>query len=430
MKKTLIYTTALCASVLSCKRADTIELSPLSSDFRDTIKVLNLEEKYPSMNMVTDSIVHLQAKGKDETQPYGLIQRREPLAMKYRYLPLETTEECLIGHIEQLDSDDTLIFIFDRDNHSALCFSLKDGSFICKYGSSGRGPGEYVALNYMAIDKKRKEVCLLDFNQYKLMYFSYDGEFLREQPQFYAYCRMEFCGGNMVLGTEQSENTMAPSINHSRLILAKPDQTPLFKGFTYAEHLYDEFGFTVSTPFVKCKNDLYYIYELSDTIWQIKENGTCEAKYVFKFPGRDNLFTEKDFQHLTMEEFDERRKNIPIFAGDITITENFIRAHIFNGQPMVYCISTGHYYYGLSNSYIFGIHTTFEGNHTLDGKSFVDALQPFEILQHYSFAKENFNEAQYNDYWNRQLTEEERQLLQKMTPEDNPILMIIDIEPF
>ena len=37
---------------------------------------------------------------------------------------------------------------------------------------------------------------------------------------------------------------------------------------------------------------------------------------------------------------------------------------------------------------------------------------------------------QYTNFLNTQLTEEERQLLDNMTEEDNPILMIMDIEPF
>ena len=65
--------------------------------------------------------------------------------------------------------------------------------------------------------------------------------------------------------------------------------------------------------------------------------------------------------------------------------------------------------------------------------SFVKILQPDHILEHIKKEIECYvpllgkTEEQLMDEW---LTEEERQLLQKMTPEDNPILMIIDIEPF
>lgn len=420
---------SLCSLMFSCRRTNVTEVRPISSTYQDSSKVLMVADEYPCMKLVTGNVVHLHAKGLDETQPYGIIQNGDPLALKCHYLPLETREECLVGQISQLDSDDSSVFILDTDNSSALRFSLKDGSFICKYGSSGRGPGEYISLDCMTINKKSKEVCLLDFSQYKLMYFSYDGELLREEPQYYAYSRMEFCGENMVYRTGRSQNDMAPGINHSRLVLAKTDQTPLFRGFPFAEHSYDNFNRVGNSSLHKCKDDVFYTYEMSDTIWQIKENGVCEAKYVFKFPGRDNLFDENDFLQMTNDVYEKKTKDSPFFAGNITITDNFIRAQIYNGQAMLYCISTGHYHYGHpSNRYFDGV-KSFEGQLTLDGTSFVDVLQPFEILKHKESIKA-INEATYNYFWNERLTEEERQLLQKMTPESNPILAIIDVEPF
>ena len=402
----------------------------MSSNYSDTSKVLLMEDKYPCMKLVTDNPIHLQAKGIDETQPYGLIQDGNPLDIKHRYLPLETTEECLIGHIDKLLSDESSIFVFDNDNNSTLRFSQKDGSFICRYGKHGRGPGEYIDITDMAIDRIKKEVCLLDFTQYKLLFFSYDGEFLREEPQYYGFGDIEYCGGNILLCTRYSNNDMAPSINHNSFVLAKPDQTPLFRGFPYPEHLMDNFNHAIFYPWITCKDTVYFTYELSDTIWQVKEDGVCEAKYVFKFPGRGNKFDENDFMQITNEAYDAKTKDAPSFEGHIAITENFIRADIINGQPMVYCISTGHHYYGLSRHRIFATSKSFDGRFTLNSTSFVDILQPFELLKNHTFIKEKFADFQYADYWNNQLTEEERQLLQKMTPEDNPILMIIDIEPF
>lgn len=400
----------------------------MSLDYPDSTKVLMIEDEYPYMKLVTDKVVHLQAKGKDNTQPCGIIQNGESLAMRYRYLPLETTDECLIGQIDQIDSDGSSIFLFDEKNYSAYRFSLEDGSFICKYGTQGRGPGEYISLNCMAIDKKKKEVCLLDFELFKLMYFSYDGELLREEPQYYAYNRFFYCGDDLILHTDRNENPMAPAISNNSLVLAQPDQTPLFKGFPH--NYSDKFNYTIHYSLIKCKDDVYYTHVMSDTIWQIKPNGVCEAKYVFKFQGRDNLFDENDFQQITNEEYEQRKKDIAYYAGDITITDNFIRAGIFNGQPMLYCISTGHYYYGYPNNRYFDGPTSFEGKFTLDGTSFVDVLQPFQLLQNHELAKDMYNEISYDAYWNKRLTEEERQLLQNMTPEDNPILVIVDIEPF
>ncbi len=118
------------------------------------------------------------------------------------------------------------------------------------------------------------------------------------------------------------------------------------------------------------------------------------------------------------------------YKDDIIITEDFVQAGITNGAHLLYCIPTGHYRYGLTYYTSFGSPTMLPAEYTLNGKSFVRILQPFTIIREIESTKNFYNESEYQAFWNEQLTEEERQLLQKMTPEDNPVLMIMDIEPF
>lgn len=426
MKNIYVYILVLSTLTFSCKKAHVTEVRPLASDYADTTKVLCIEDKYPCMKLITDKAVHLKVS--EEKVEYNMLND-SVIKMKTRYIPLETKEECLIGSIHKLESDDSSIFIFDRNNGSALRFSQKDGSFLCRYGAKGRGPGEYVTLAEMSVNKKKKEVCLIDFDQYKLMFFNYDGVLLREEPLYYGFSRIEFFENTMILHTHHSDNTMAPSINNNRLVLAQFDQTPLYVGFSFPKSL-NQFSQGEKHCFITCKDEVYYNHVLSDTIWQIKENGTCEARYVFKFSGRDNLFDEKDFQTITNEEYEQKTKDVPYYRDNIIITENFIRARINKATQLLYCISTGHYIYGEPCRAIFGYWQPFYADFSLNGTSLVRVLQPFEIIKNHQFIKENFNEYQYSLYWKNDVTAEERLLFQKMTAEDNPILMIMDIEPF
>ena len=426
MKNIYVYILILSGLAFSCKKAHVTEVRPLASDYADTTKVLCIEDKYPCMKLITDKAVHLKVSEEDvEYNPLN----DSVVKMKTRYLPLETKEECLIGSIHKLESDDSSIFIFDRNNGSALRFSQKDGSFLCRYGTQGRGPGEYVTLAEMSINKQKKEVCLIDFDLYKLMYFNYDGVLLREEPLYYGFSSMEFFENTMILHTHHSDNIMAPSINNNRLVLAQLDQTPLYVGFSFPKSL-NQFSQGERHCFITCKDEVYYNHVLSDTIWQIKENGTCEARYVFKFPGRDNLFDEKDFQTITNEEYEQKTKDVPYYRDNIIITENFIRAGIYQATQLLYCISTGHYIYGYPGHTFFGRVDPLQLDFTLNGTSFIRVMQPFEIIKKHMDFKGYVNDLQYQYYWDKLLTEEERQLIKKMTPEDNPILVIMDIEPF
>lgn len=431
MKNVYFYIVALAATVFSCKKAHVTEVRPYASNYTDTTKVLHIEDKYPCMKLITDKAIHIQADKKEANKEIlYTLQGDNVVKMKTRFLPLETTEECLIGNISKLASDDGSLFVFDKTNKSALRFSQKDGSFLCRYGTPGRGSGEYVTPIDMAINKKKKEVCLLDFSLFKLMYFNYDGVLLREEPLYYVYNKMEFLANTMILHTHYNENATAPSVSNNRLVLAKPDQTPLFVGFSFPKGFSDNFNYSELRCFTTCKDEVYYTHVLSDTIWQIKENGICEARYVLKFPGRDNLFTEKDFQQLTNEEYKERTKDVSYFYDYMFITDNFVYVDLYNGSTLLYCISTGHCMYNPSHS-LFAEPHGFHVDFTVNDTSFGLVLQPFELIKQNKLFKDVlFNESQYNNYWNKQLTEEERQLLQKMTPEDNPVLMIMDIEPF
>lgn len=420
---------------LSCRKATVTEVKPFQASSADTTKVLLVESSYPCMKLVTEDVVPLivgeAAANPLVTAPEGNAQQENSLKTTIHYLPLETTEECLIGNIDKLESDDCYIFIFDRENGAVFRFSQKDGSFQNKYSRQGRGPGEYTRLTDMSIDKKRKEICLLDQFGFKIMYFDYNGNLLREEPLFYVYDFIEFLGDHIILNTNLNENEMVPAVNNNRLVYAKRDQTPVYVSFAYSAEHTKQFHKDVRRAFTTCNGEVYYNHVLSDTIWQITEDGSCIAKYVFKFPNRNNLFDEKDCRQITDNEYEERTKDIPYFGGNTwLLTTNFICAKIVHGGPMLYCIPTGRYVYGYPKYRSFGLETKFPVTHTLNDTSFVRVIQPFQLIQQHKNWIEGMDDFTDSNYWKNLLTEEERQLLSNMTEEDNPILMIMDIEPF
>lgn len=424
---------ASCMVLSSCKRANMTEVRPFNADYIDSTRVLLVEDKYPYMKLITDKAVHLQVREKDAKN--NIIEfNTEPLKMKVRYLPLETTNECLVGGIiSKLESDDLSIFIFDYYNRQVLRFSQKDGSFLNTFGTRGRGPGEYMSISDMSLNRNKKEVCLIDNGNLKYLYYNYDGQFLREDPLYYFYEKVEFVGDYMVQDTWRNENTMVPTLNNNRLVFARQSgQTPKYVGFPYPDQVGKAFGQDMKHTFVTCNEDVYYNHLLSDTIWQIMPNGTCEAKFIFKFPGRDNLFDDNDFQNMSGDVYAQKtEKAFCYYRDDIRITEDYVQAGINGGKDLLYCIATGNYRYGTLFCNCFGNRQILNDMSTLNGKSFVTTLQPFEIIESVKTNSKTWDMGRYDGYFCREkLSEEERQLLQKMTPEDNPILVIIDIEPF
>jgi hypothetical protein len=85
------------------------------------------------------------------------------------YVKLETSEESLIGQIDNLAISDNYIVIYDNTVNHILLFS-RDGKFIRKLFGFGKGPDEFITINSMQFThdehlflmKNYQTICLYD----------------------------------------------------------------------------------------------------------------------------------------------------------------------------------------------------------------------------------------------------------------------------
>jgi len=94
-------------------------------------------------------------------------------------IQLETRKECLIGDIDQIFKDDTLLFILDQHQKTIFIFS-ESGRYIRKVVHVGKAPGEYIAITSFCIDKKNRIIYIYDITQKKILTFNYNAQFIRE----------------------------------------------------------------------------------------------------------------------------------------------------------------------------------------------------------------------------------------------------------
>ena len=73
----------------------------------------------------------------------------------YKLIPLETSENCLIGRIDELKVFDDTLYVLDRNIAKALFVFDNKGRFIRKIGRLGKGPGEYIIPRSFTIDNKK-----------------------------------------------------------------------------------------------------------------------------------------------------------------------------------------------------------------------------------------------------------------------------------
>ena len=86
---------------------------------------------------------------------------------------LDSCSEALIGNIDQMAMTDTYIFILDKRVAKRILMFNKQGKFIRTIGSSGSGKGEYFSPTDFALDKKQKQIFVLDRQTRRIHQFNY-----------------------------------------------------------------------------------------------------------------------------------------------------------------------------------------------------------------------------------------------------------------
>lgn len=105
--------------------------------------------------------------------------RLEDVCDLARCVPLETSDQALIGHIDKVEtvSAGGDLLIGDYDGARAVLQYTADGRFIRKIGKTGEGPGEYPALNDFTVNQAGQ---LFLLGGHKLMRFSRTGALEKE----------------------------------------------------------------------------------------------------------------------------------------------------------------------------------------------------------------------------------------------------------
>lgn len=94
------------------------------------------------------------------------LEKNEQISIPYSsfidsitYIPLETTDVCLIGEVRDIIISDSIIFMLKSERDEILLFSI-EGKYLRKLSKIGQGPGEYRAINQMSYNEKRQSLSI------------------------------------------------------------------------------------------------------------------------------------------------------------------------------------------------------------------------------------------------------------------------------
>lgn len=94
------------------------------------------------------------------------------------YIPLETTGECIIGHIKNVAVLDSLFIILDSKSDAVLAFD-KNGRFCHQVGNRGEGPGEYITATQIDVSQSAGEVFIYDCLGSRVLCYDKTGKYIR-----------------------------------------------------------------------------------------------------------------------------------------------------------------------------------------------------------------------------------------------------------
>ena len=125
-------------------------------------------------------------------------------------IQLETSEECLISRIEEIQLWDNNIYVLDKESKRVYLFD-KNGRFVKRISSIGKGPKEYISLADMDINENGLFLLVWKGDS-KLMHYDLDLNFI-EEKSFPVNCQAfklsddgYFCYNANICNTKASTN--------------------------------------------------------------------------------------------------------------------------------------------------------------------------------------------------------------------------------
>lgn len=95
------------------------------------------------------------------------------------YIPLETTDECLVGEVTDVILAGNRLFVFDAKQQEVCSFD-RSGKYVGRIGHRGEGPGEYLYISQFEYDRQDSLLAILAFIESPcVLYYSLDGSYMK-----------------------------------------------------------------------------------------------------------------------------------------------------------------------------------------------------------------------------------------------------------
>lgn len=212
----------------------------------------------------------------DEAQKDDLHSMYEHVA----YVPLETTEDNEIGKINQILYYDGKYLVVDGLTNQVFIFT-DAGKLFSKIESIGNGPGEYVQITDITINKQEEKIKILDGMQGKIVTFDLNGHFVNETKLPVSPSPMRFCQvGEYKYAFDFQRHFLDKEWQYSLCISKEDLSGEVSKFFPYDTPL--NISFSPKVTLQDVNGEIIYVPLYNSTVYTIDPSG-IKPRYTFDF---------------------------------------------------------------------------------------------------------------------------------------------------
>ena len=361
------------------------------------------------------------------------------LPRTYATVPLETTEECVVGEVSNLFVDDNLIFLVDTWSEYISVFDL-NGKFQNHIGRKGHAQGEYVSMFRVTLDSHQKRVCFIDEDSQKLLFYDYKGNFLSQEPRYFWYQNIAFLGSDKrVLLTLPYDHKDYQALNSFKLTITDEKGLPLCgalenPGFPKGEIDNRPFRCSLENPLHANPDGVYYMDILSpDTIWKIKDK-ECVPFVSLDFG--EPFTTPQTYREMTNESYEQRMNQTKALWDNFAFSKDF--GYLYYDNCAIIDLNTGKYMTGrlsrrgrrpTPNFLEYSFETRPNEKFFLfdwEKNQFAKVWPANEAVRMLSMMRQNPEWEKIYQAW----PQSDRDILDRLAPEDNPVIVVGTFKKF
>jgi hypothetical protein len=343
-----------------------------------------------------------------------------------KFVTLEYCKESLIGNIASVVVFENRIYIFDNITYSILVFNL-DGEYISKISRIGRGPGEYIQLDFFDIDFDHRQIVLTDLMGYWVLRYDLIGNFIsRKKIPFWIEGLTPIFNNGVVVYANHRDNKLKFRQEYNIFYLdSLMNVSKAF--FPYNSNNYNNRRIKFSTPeggSFYTYNNKHFFSHYKKYVYEVTEIG-LKPKYLFDF-GKKTINEDYLHQKNILKTYLNRGEFYGL--GDVLENDNVV---IFSFYESSFPIGYYGYFSKNSGNIICGTGFTIGENNVFDGSNIstfdswiIATIKPNQLLSWRENIDKNMipSECEY--------TKLKMNVANEIGLEDNQVLMFYKLKHF